>query len=111
MNIINFLFSWDWCSGEHSFANVFAMLKQILNILRIIVPIALVVMTTLDITKNVINPDDKDGQKKIMIRAIAALIVFLVPTMIKLTFRVIDWGRNVDGTYANAESGLSKCWR
>ena len=111
MNIINFLFSWDWCSGEYSFGPVFRMVKEILNILRIVVPIALIAMTSFKKKKKVIDPNEKDGQKKIMIRAIAALIVFLVPTMIRLTFKVIDWGRNVDGSYANAESGLSKCWR
>lgn len=108
MNIINLLFSWSWCTGLQP---VLHLIKEVLNIVRIIVPIALIAMTTVDITKNVINPDDKDGQKKIMIRAIAALIVFLTPTLIRLSFKIIDWGRNVDGTYDNAESGLSNCWR
>lgn len=108
MNIINLLFSWSWCTGLQP---VLHLIKEVLNIVRILVPIGLIVMTTIDITKNVINPDDKDGQKKIMIRAIAALIVFLTPTLIRLSFKLIDWGRNVDGTYDNAESGLSNCWR
>ncbi len=105
---MNLLFSWDWCSGLQP---VLHLIKEVLNILRIVVPIALIAMTTLDIAKNVINPDDKDGQKKIMLRIIAALVVFLTPTIIRLSFRVIDWSRNVDGTYENAESGLSSCWR
>lgn len=108
MNFINLLFDWSWCNGLQP---ILHLIKEVLNIVRILVPIALIAMTTIDITKNVINPDDKDGQKKIMIRAIAALIVFLVPTLIRLSFKLIDWGRNVDGTYDNAESGLSSCWR
>ena len=107
MNIINLLFSWDWCKGLQP---VLHLIKEVLNIVRIVVPIALIAMTTLDITKNVINPDDKDGQKKIMTRAIAALIVFLVPTFIKLTFIVIDWGSNSSGTYDDNVSALSRCW-
>jgi len=111
MNIINFIFSWSWCSGEHSIAPLLHLIKEILNIIRIIVPIGLILMTTLDISKKVINPDDKDGGKKIMIRAIAALIVFLVPTIISITFKIIDWSNGNDGSYDNPTSGLSQCWR
>ncbi len=103
-------FSWN-CTDPNAqgyIKPIFDMIKTVLNILRIVVPIILIVMTTLDITKKVINPEDKDGQKKIMTRAIAALIVFLVPTIINLTLRVIDWGTGRD---VNADAGLSACWR
>ena len=69
---------------------VISMIFKILDILRIVVPIGLIVMTTLDVMKKVINPEDKDGQKKIMIRAIAALIVFLIPTFIRIVFKIMD---------------------
>ena len=107
MDFINLLFSWSWCE---SLQPVLHLIKEILNIVRIVVPIALIAMTTIDITKNVINPDDKDGQKKIMTRAIAALVVFLVPTIIRLSFVLIDWGRGTSGTYDDNESALSSCW-
>lgn len=110
MNISNLLISWDWCS-QSGVQGVFHLIKEVLDVLRIVVPIGLIVMTTLDIIKKVINPDDKDGQKTIMIRAIAALIVFLIPAMIRITFKVIDWGMGIDGSYDNAQSGLSRCWR
>ena len=45
-----------------------------------------------------------------VLSTIAALIVFLIPTFIRITFKFIDWGRGVNGTYDNAESGLSRCW-
>ena len=111
MNIINLLFEWSWCAGEHSIQPILHMIKVILDVIRIVVPIGLIVMTTLDVAKKVINPDDKDGQKKIMIRAIAALIVFLLPTIISLAFKVVDWGSGKDGSYDNPLSGLSQCWR
>lgn len=99
-----------WCN-EEGVRNAFHLVKSILEVLRIIVPIILIVMTTLDITKKVINPDDKDGQKKIMYRAIAALIVFFVPTMISLVFKIIDMGKDTSGSYNEAQSRLSDCWR
>ena len=81
MSIVNILFSWDWC-GQSGVKGIFDLIRSVVDILRIIVPIALIVMTTVDIIKKVIDPEEKEGQKKIMTRAIAALIVFLIPTMI-----------------------------
>ena len=108
-DILNILISWSWCSQE-GVQGVLSFIKTIVDIIRIIVPIVLVIMTTMDIINKVINPDEKEGQKKIMIRAIAALIVFLIPVFIRITFKVIDWGSGKDGSYENAESGLSSCW-
>ena len=111
MNIADLIISWSWCSGTNSLQPVFHMIKTILDILRIVVPIGLIVMTTFDVMKKVINPDDKDGQKKIMIRAIAALIVFLIPTFIRISFKVIDWGLDKTGTYDENATRLSECWK
>ena len=105
MNVINILekISFDWCaSGNGGLRSVFHMLKILLNIIHIIVPIALIVMTSLDVAKKIINPDDKDGQKKIMIRAIAALIVFLTPTIVNFSLKIID--------ATSTDSHLSSCW-
>ena len=106
MNVFE-IFSWAWCSGDNSVQPVFHLIKVILGIVRIIVPIALIAMTSLDVAKKVINPDDKDGQKKIMLRAIAALVVFLTPTIIELTLKVIDWG---SPGRTNGDPTLSQCW-
>lgn len=111
MDIIDFIFSFSWCSGQNSFRAFFQIIKSILDILRIAVPIGLIVMTSLDIAKKVINPEEKEGQNKIMIRAIAALIVFLVPTLIRIAFKVIDWGLDATGTYDDMSYRLSDCWK
>ncbi len=112
MNIFNILdlANWQWCSGSNSIQPTLHLIKQVLSIIRIIVPIILIVMTTIDITKKVINPDDKDGQKKIMIRLIASLIVFLTPTIISLSLRVIDWGSGNGSRVTEGDASLSACW-
>ena len=99
-----------WCS-ETGVQNAFHLIKTVLEVLRIVVPIGLIVMTTLDIVKKVINPDEKDGQKKIMTRAIAAIIVFFIPTIITIVFRLIDIGKGTSGSYNESQSSLSACWR
>ncbi len=108
MNVFNILF--DWCS-QQGVKDAFSIAKRVLDILKIVVPIGLVVMTSMDIAKKVINPEDKDGQKKIMYRAIAALIVFFIPTIIKILFGIIDVGAGLgSGTsYNQSQSGLSGC--
>ncbi len=108
MNIIDFIFSFSWCSGESSIQPVLHMIKILLDVIRIVVPIGLIVMTSFDIAKKVINPEDQDGQKKIMTRAIAALIVFLLPTIINLSLKVIDWSTGKD---VKENGSLEACWR
>ena len=110
MNLINILateFS-GWCN-EEGVRQAIHLVKSILEVLRIVVPIGLILMTTLDITKKVINPDEKDGQKKIMNRALAALIVFLLPTFIGLVFKIIDIGKNSGNAYEDSKSSIKAC--
>ena len=109
MDLVNLLFNWDWCAQD-GVRGVFQLVRSLINILRYVVPIGLIVMTSIDVMNKVINPEDKEGQKKLMTRAIAAVIVFFIPLFIQLVFRVIDWGSGRDGSYADSESGLSRCW-
>ena len=108
-DIMNFLVSWSWCSQE-GVQNVLHLVKNIISVLRILVPIGLIVMTSIDIFNKVINPEDKEGQNKIMRRLIAAIIVFLIPTIISLAFKTIDKISGNNPSSANPDSGLSSCW-
>lgn len=101
---MNILF--DWCA-QSGVRAVFGMIKTIVNIIRIVVPIGLVVMTTLDVIKKVINPDDKDGQKKILQRLIAAIVVFFIPLIISFVLRLIDIGA---GKNTASSTSASSCW-
>ena len=96
----------NWCS-QAGVQNVMKIIKTLINIIRWVVPIGLIIMTTLDIMKKVINPDDKDGGKKIMTRAIAAVIVFFVPLFIRLVLRMVDIGM---GRNTNSVNSVSECW-
>jgi len=86
---MNILF--DWCSQEGTI-KIFEIISYILKLVRFIVPIGLVVMTTIDIFKKVINPDDKDGQKKILTRIIVGLIVFFVPLVVRFIVTLAEKG-------------------
>ena len=110
MGLIDILFEWNWCA-DSGVKSVFNVIGTFIDVLRYSVPIILIVMTTLDVTKHVINPEEKDGQQKILYRLIAAVLVFFVPVFVKMAFKVIDWGLNEEDTYADVQSGFDECWR
>ena len=97
----------NWCA-QPGVQSAMKVIRTIINIIRWVVPIGLVVMTTVDLFSKVLNPDDKNAQKKIMNRVIAAVIVFFVPTLVSLVLRLVDIGR---GVKTNSSSSVSACWR
>lgn len=78
-----FNLAFNICDTE-GFLRIVYFIKLAMNILRYVIPIILIVMITIDLLKNTINPKNKDGMKKITNRLIAAVIVFLVPTVIDI---------------------------
>ena len=99
-----------WCAPGSGLIQVFKIIKICLNAIRIIVPILLIVMTVVDVSKNVINPDEKDSLKKIGNRVLAAVIVFLVPTIVNILLKVIDVGLG-NRTGTSNKYNLSECWK
>ena len=98
---MNILF--DWCA-EDGIHKMIEIIKLILQIIRYVVPIGLIVMTTMDIFKKVINPDDKDGQQKILVRTIAAIVLFFVPVLVDFAINLAKVGG------ADTEINLGSCW-
>lgn len=74
-----------------SFLRIMYFIKLFLNIIRFVVPIIVICMIILDLVRNVINPNDKEGMKKIINRVVAAIVVFLVPTFINLVVHLISY--------------------
>ena len=88
------------------FLQAMNMIKMILSIVRFAVPLLLIITITVDLFKNVINPEDKDGTKNIKNRVLAAVFVFLIPTLIDLIMNII--GKSIDGPNTNYK--LSNCY-
>lgn len=97
----------DWCS-ESGVLSVFRIIKTLLNVVRLAVPIGLIIWTMIELFKNVLNPDDKDSKKKIINRAIAAVIVFLVPTIVNLVMNLVDIGL---GSGKGYDYNITECWK
>ena len=90
-----------WCQ-QQGVIQVIRLIKTGLSVIRWVVPIGLIVMTGLDVFKKVINPDDKDGQKKILNRLIAAIIVFFVPLLVRFVLKLVSVG--------GGSNNISSCW-
>ena len=98
----------DWCATDGA-RQIFYIAKLLLSGIRIIVPIGLIVMTAIDIFKNVINPESKDGQKKILNRLISAIVVFFVPVLVSFVMRLVEIG--IDGDDKTSEKVKEgSCW-
>ena len=86
------------------FLRILYLSKVFINILRFIVPLGLIFKTILDVYKQILNPNDKESLTKIRNRAIAAVIVFIVPTLVNL---IISFITKVSDTDING--GLAQC--
>lgn len=84
--------------------DILAIVKFVLNAICIAVPIILIVLIVLDLSKIVTagNLDDKmkkEVTNKIVTRIIFAVLIFLVPTVVRLVFTILpmpesDWNVN-----------------
>lgn len=97
----------DWCS-QPGVLSVFKMIKTILNVIRFIVPIILIIAVTIDIIKSMTNPESKENGKNIGNRLIAAIIVFLVPTIVNLIMNLVDISL---GSGEGYDYNISECWK
>ena len=97
----------NWCN-ESGVISVFRMLKAVLNVVRLAVPVGLIVWIVIDLMKNVLDPDNKESRKKIVNRLIAAVIVFLIPTIVNLVMGIVDIGL---GSGSGYDYNVSECWK
>ena len=78
------------------------LLQQVLNYIRILGPILVVILSSMDFAKSIMANDDdsmKKVQKKLMIRLILAVALFLVPTLVTVLL-------NIFGITTNETCGL-----
>lgn len=69
------------------------LLNMILNYIRIIGPVLVVLLSAIDFIKAVIGTDEKamkEAQSKLIIRLVAAIALFLVPTLVQLLLSFIN---------------------
>ena len=87
--------------------DLWAIIGTLLNILKIVIPIILVVLGSIDLLKAVTS-DDKDMIKKQSLvlgkRAIAGIIIFFIPTFIEGILSLV-------GKTSKTISNAGVCWQ
>jgi D-alanyl-D-alanine carboxypeptidase len=77
--------------NEMGIYRIALIMKSVLNITLTIVPLIVIILSMVDISKIVFNPNSmKENFKKPVNRIIAGLIVFLIPTIIDTSFSLIE---------------------
>lgn len=77
------------CCNDYSLLRILNITRNIVELLQTFVPIILIVMLTINLTQLLVNPEMKNGKKKITNKVIAALVVFFVPTIVELLLGLI----------------------
>ena len=115
---MNFLQILD-CSNVGEIIDILRLVRFAINAICWAVPIIIIILTTIDVAKVVTagNLDDKlkkEVGQKITTRLIYAIVIFLIPTIVTLLFRLlgnnnaIDTGSLESCTWSEAWSEAAK---
>lgn len=88
------------CCSDYALAKYLDVVKQVLNIIHIIVPIILIIMGTVEFIKMITNPDNKKSYKSLLNKVIATVIIFFLPFIVNL----------VIGLFDGSKYDVVKCW-
>lgn len=79
----------DFC---YKTANIWQIIGYVFLILKIIIPLILIILGIIDVGKAVISSDEKiikDGVFSLLKRIIAGIIIFFIPTIIRVIFSFV----------------------
>lgn|GEM_PF-2471409 len=85
------------------------LIGRIISIAKIILPIILIVFGVIDFFKAVVSSKPEElgkSIKSLVMRAIAAVIVFFLPTIIHLIFLLVDDWAGLEADYKNCSACL-----
>lgn len=89
--------------GDQDLLTILGVVRAAINVLVFVIPIILIVLGIVDLSKAVISSDEKktkEAQKMFLTRVIYAVVIFLVPTIVSLLFNLLPdavFGNEIDG--------------
>lgn len=89
---------------------IILFIKTLIDIIKFIVPIGLIIILSIDIGKGVISGNAKSEEiiKTIGNKILAAVMIFLLPTIVNFTLVIIDEKTSYESCWANAEISTIK---
>ena len=82
----------------HDSANIWQVVGYLLLVFKIVIPVILIIMGMIDLGKAVVASKDdeiKKAMKSLMFRAIAAIAIFFIPTIVGIVMGLVS-GFNTD---------------
>ncbi len=92
------------CCNDTSLTLVLNITQRVLHLIQIIVPILLIIASTIGFYQLLKNPEMKNGVKSIVNKYIAALIVFFLPVIMDAVLGVLPGSFSVSACWKQARS-------
>ncbi|MEG0794570.1 MAG: hypothetical protein RSG95_02105 [Bacilli bacterium] len=90
---------------DNGVQKAFQIIGYLLFIIKILVPLLLIILGTIDFSKAIISSDDKaikEATLSLIKRAIIGVVIFIIPTILNFAFSLVD------GAEENS-AGFTKC--
>ncbi|MEG2232933.1 MAG: hypothetical protein RRY16_03110 [Bacilli bacterium] len=90
---------------ENGIQQSFQVIGYLLFVVKILVPLLLIILGTIDFSKAIITSDDKaikEASSKLIKRVIIGVVIFLIPTILNFAFSLVDGAKETS-------SGFTKC--
>lgn len=88
--------------NDASLAGILSIVKNIMLLIQIIVPVILIISGIISFTQLMMNPDEKNGLKKLMNKFLAAATVFIIPMIINVVMGICGENYNFSSCWVNA---------
>ena len=92
------------CCTDHGLVLIIDIVRKVMSLMQIAVPIILVIWATVELIQLVMNPEEKNGVKKLINKFIAAAVVFLLPVFINITMGLIGDNFSITSCWNQAKS-------
>ena len=76
------------CCTDKALENILGTASNVISLIQLIVPFILLIMVSIELTKLVMNPEDKKGLKAIKNKFLAAVIVFFIPVFLNVVVNI-----------------------
>ena len=90
--------------GNPALANLFNIAQRIITIIQILAPILAIVALGINLTKSVMNPDDKKNFSMYKNWIIALVMVFAIPTLVNVTMGILGEDYDISACWNNAKN-------
>lgn len=91
------------CCNDYGLVALLDIIRQAFDLIQLIAPIVLLIMIVFQLIKLMINPEEKNGMKKIINKVIATVFCFFLPLLVDLVIGLMPQTFTVSACWDNAK--------